>query len=206
MAADYRTMIDRIAEEIRRHNMGAHIRRAIQSAIQHYEGEHFFFNEARATATTVRGQNFYTLPVDFVYTVGKEPLTIVRSGRAIDMEQREWDHLQQVDDGVQQGPPSEWAYFEEQFRLWPIPDSEYTLTLAYVKRLTALNLDTDTNAWVTDAEELIRARAKADLYLNVIHDFEKAGLMGSVVEMAQTRLKNMTGRKKLSGKLTASYL
>jgi hypothetical protein len=60
--------------------------------------------------------------------------------------------------------PDYFAYYKQNIRLYPIPDAVYTMTMAYVYKLTALSSGSDSNAWTTDAEELIRCRAKADLY------------------------------------------
>ncbi len=52
--------------------------------------------------------------------------------------------------------------YQDRINLFPIPGSTYTLTIHYLKALTALSADSDTNAWLTEGEELIRLHAKAD--------------------------------------------
>src|SRR6266542_1324501 len=110
-------MIERIKDEIRRPDLGPQIKNAIQSAVKHYEATQFFFNEARAVCTTVRGQAYYELPTDFVYVVGQEALQITVSSRVRDMDLVPWDYLQQVDSEASTGVPDQWSYFEEQFRI-----------------------------------------------------------------------------------------
>jgi len=71
-------------------------------------------------------------------------------------------------DGSVEGEPRVFAYFKENIRLYPIPDAVYTITLSYIYRLTALSADGDSNAWTTDAEELIRSGAKRRIALNYL--------------------------------------
>ena len=42
-----------------------------------------------------------------------------------------------------------------------LSDGTYALSLSYLKRESALVNDTDTNAWMTHGEEVIRSRAKS---------------------------------------------
>jgi hypothetical protein len=73
--------------------------------------------------------------------------------------------------------PYYYAYYKQNIRLYPIPDAVYTITLAYVYKLTALSDGGDSNAWTTDAEELIRCRAKADLYGHLLKEYDAADRM-----------------------------
>jgi hypothetical protein len=96
------------------------------------------------------------------------------------------------------GVPEKYAYFEEKIWLTPIPnDSSSTpIRIDYVKDLgiptyawvgsewkfyspgsAALLHDSFTNRWLDDAEELIRTRAKYDLYQHYYDDAENAQKM-----------------------------
>ena len=102
------------------------------------------------------------------------------------------------------GIPVEYAIYNQQFRLYPVPDGEYTLELAYQKKLAALSNDTDTNAWMTDGEVLIRQRAKAIVLRDVIRGkaaSEEAATCDGAAERAQEYLVRETTRRVSTGRL-----
>jgi hypothetical protein len=68
--------------------------------------------------------------------------------------------------GATTNAPTHFAYFKQQIRLYPIPDAVYTVGLSYIYRFTTLSADGDTNAWMTDGEEVIRQSAKRRLALD----------------------------------------
>ena len=51
------------------------------------------------------------------------------------------------------GYPTDYALYDEQIRLYPIPNGTYTLTLSYQKQLDGLAGEADTNEWMIDGEE-----------------------------------------------------
>ena len=61
-----------------------------------------------------------------------------------------------------------------------------------VYKLTALSADGDSNAWTTDAEELIRARASRRLYENVVRNVERATIAAAQEQEALRVLKRET--------------
>ena len=168
---DYSTMRTRIADELANDGdiTSAQINYAIQDTIKQYERRPWWFNQKTATFSTVDGQEYYSssdlsdIP-DIVQIIAatvtnnlKGPLKPV-DYLTIDDEQ----------DGSVEGEPRVFAYFKENIRLYPIPDAVYTITLSYIYRLTALSADGDSNAWTTDAEELIRSGAKRRIALNYL--------------------------------------
>lgn len=209
--SDYGTMVLRIEDEIHRSNLETEVRRAILSAIAHYEqGPPFFFNTERATATTVVGQKFMPTPTDFVDWIGRYPLQITVNQSTYPLNRRSWDYLQltDLDAVVGYGIPFDWAYGDELIRLYPIPQAAYALSLYYKKRLPTLSNDTDANDWVDPAggERLIRARAKHDLYSSVIHQYDKAQVQKNIEMEAYDALKAVGHRQATTGFVMPSYL
>src|SRR5690606_16496709 len=75
------------------------------------------------------------------------------------------------DNSASTGEPYAWSYYNQEIRLYPIPDGVYTIRLQLGNyRLTALASDSDTNAWLDEAYDLLKARAKYILYKNTIKD------------------------------------
>lgn len=175
--ATYGDMQNRIADELDRSDLASQIKKAIVSAVKHYERKSFYFSETSFTFSTVAGQRnygsadaaaiatspsidrlngtFYSLRQDLT----KKPFAEIDQKTGI-LSFRAW--------------PEEWAYYAQQIWLYPIPDAAYTITAYDVPRLTELSADADFNAWTNDAEELIRSRAKLDLLRNVIRGVDMA--------------------------------
>lgn len=208
--SDLGTMISRIGSEIHRTTINDQVKSAILSAIAHYEdtAPPFHFQTERATANTVDGQKYYAIPDDFDDFVGAFPLQITVNQSTYPLNRRAWDYLQLIDlDAVVgKGIPFDWAYGDNQIRLYPIPQDAYPLTLYFKKRLAAISADADTNSWTTDGERLIRARAKWDLYSSVIHQPEKAAVQKGIELEAEQVLRGRRQRRAISGYIQPHYL
>lgn len=164
----YGIMQDRIADELHRTDLTSQIQLAIISAIQHYESKQFWFNETRATASTIADQEYYELPLDFVEMVS---LKLTDNGNIHTLTERTYEYIENAMTNTSYtGEPTDFAMYGDLLRLYPIPDAVYTLTISYKKTLADLSATADTNAWMTNGEELIRARAKADLKCGNLED------------------------------------
>jgi hypothetical protein len=209
--SDFGTMVTRIENEIHRTNIRSQVRSAIKSAIAHYEQDKpFYWNDERSEATTVVSQRYMPLPTDFVDFLGTYPLQITVNQSTYPLNRRSWDYLQLIDldNVVGEGIPFDWAYGDQQIRLYPVPQAAYELRLFYKKRLAELSNDSDTNEWTQPAggERLIRARAKWDLYANVIHQPEKGQIQKAAEIDAYNKVAGIGIRRKISGSITPSYL
>jgi hypothetical protein len=190
MAGTYGDMQTRISNEIGfRSDLTTQIQLAIQTAIAKYEREYFYFNGvyAQNAFNTVANQEFYTAS-DYA------PLGT--------MAPRNWSYLEDisVNPAVTSTIPVDYAYEAKTLRLYPIPSGSYPITLTGTQRLATLSLTTDTNAWMTDAEALIRCEAKADLFDNYIYapdkaDKQRALSLGYLVDLrAETTRRGAIGK------------
>lgn len=178
----YGTMQARIAREINRTDLSTEIRDAIKSAIQHYESTRFWFNETSQNVSTSAGNPWVSVPTDFLTA---DELTIQLNQRAYQLQRWSFADLDELDTSgaTVQGQPIGYALYGERFRIYPVPDAVYTITVSYLQRLPELSADGDTNAWLTDAEQLIRARAKWELALHRTMD----ETMVAAMERAEAR-------------------
>ena len=168
--SDYATMQARIASELRRNLISDEIKNAIQTAISLAEVDRFYFNEARAFTMTVANKAYYGVPDNFQ---SMESLTITVNQSKYPLDPKTFQYLDAIDIGTANtGIPIYYAIYNNQFRLYPVPDGEYRLDLALQKRLSALSADSDTNAWMTDGETMIRQAAKAIVLRDVIRGKE----------------------------------
>ncbi len=194
----------RIADDIARTDLTNQISEAVLSAIDHYESERFYFNESRSAVTfsTVVGQ------IDYANAASSYLQGLVRV-----------DALFLEETNVTPYPLSRYAFsdFEmlgpttsgkptafthrDSIRLWPKPDAVYPMRVHGVYRITTLSGETDTNAWLTDAEELIRSSAKRRLYGHVLRDYEGATAMAMSEQECLARLRVETSMRLGTGKL-----
>ncbi len=199
----YGDMRERIEDELGRPDLSANIRSAIKSAIVHYESERFYFNQARAARDTETGVKYYGMPSDFQIA---HHITITVDDTRYALIPRQFNQLEEMDVRDEYtSRPQYWAVYARQLRLYPVPDDEYRLEFAYTKNFTELDEDSDSNAWTSDAEELIRARAKADVLENKIRGpeaFQEAALSRQRESMALARLRYETNAREATGIIT----
>lgn len=205
-------MKDRVAREVRRKayaDVGSvfqdHIDNAINTAIQQYQAERFHFNESRATTfPTVANQEFYDsddeadlavlVKIDYVKLIVGDTNYTLLPDYPSDIESASTN-------ATATGQPGWYIWYGNQLRLYPIPaESAWTVRIAGVFKYAAPAADATTgNFWMTDAELLIRSRAKYELALHVLRDTLLAQEMGASVLEALSQLKRFTN------KLTTGY-
>lgn len=153
----------RIIAELHRSDVAAVVGGYINDAISHYQRFRFWFNETSATQNTADGTATYAWPSDFVEL---DSLTITANSTISKMTQLSPSEIdERYFNTTTKGIPYHFANYKQQFRLYPTPNGTYTLTQYYVKSFTALATGSATsNVWTTEAEELIRTRAKKLLW------------------------------------------
>lgn len=189
----------RIADELARDDLTSQIAYAISDAIEAYQDERFYFNESRAiTFTTVADQEFYDsddaaalatiTKIDYVMIyVGDQPYELLALKPA-DMESASVN-------GTSTGQSSWYTYYNQQFRLYPVPSDAWTVRIGAAVTVDAPASDAETgNAWMTKAERLIRSRAKLELALHVLKDQDLAATMSEAVTEAYEQLKERTNQ------------
>lgn len=193
------TLKSRIADDIARSDLTSQIATAINNAIRHYERERFFFNEATASLSTAAGTQTVALPSDFI---AADNVRVTVNGSTYDLSRRTKAYIDTLTVmPTHTGQPCDWAIFANLLWLWPVPDAIYTVTMPYQKSLGALSAADDTNAWMVEAEGLIRNRAESEIYSSVIRDQEMAALTRGW-EMDELRsLQSQTSRYTASGSI-----
>lgn len=181
-------------------DIASQISAEVLSAVAFYAREPFYFNTKTNTVSTVADQEYYSSSdlADIATLVKINAMAVTLNGVKVPVKPMDFEIMDGWQNGAVKALPRYYAYYKQNLRLYPIPDAVYTLTLAYVYKLTALSADGDSNAWTTDAEELIRARASRRLYENVVRNPERA-LIARTQEMEalaalkrETRLRTQT--------------
>ena len=150
--------------------------RAILAAQRYCERSTYYFNETRdQTFQTVQGQEWYgasanaNIPtlvnIDALFRA--DPADNVIEMRRV--SPRELEVLS--DNSASIGEPYCWTYFGQRIRIYPIPDRAYTIRMQIGPyRLGPLTSGTDENAWLTEAYDLIKARAKYIIHKDTLKD------------------------------------
>lgn len=169
----------RIASELRRSDLTDQITSAITTAIEAYQHERLDFQETRSvTFSTVADQEFYDSDdaanlgtIEFI-----DYVKLYVDNYPYRLKADDPGTLEQLSqNGTHTGTPLNYAYYGGQIRLWPVPAAVYTVRIGGVAKVAAPATDNEAdNPWMTTAEELIRCRAKYELFEHVLMDMEKA--------------------------------
>lgn len=204
----YETMQSRISDELARDDLPSQIKNAIQSALKVWEGRRFFFNEKRVRLATIASQEYYALPGSLTNTdesdldAGEtlleiDSFTVTVSGQPYSLIDRsqQWMDRETAPATTTKGIPSSFALFADEIRLSPVPDAVYECTISGLVRLGTLSDGGDTNAWMTEGDDLIRNQAKMILYRDVLRD--QAGMQFAQMAIAEAlvALERKTGGK-----------
>lgn len=204
----YAQMQAKIANELSRNNLEAEIKDAINTAIEFYASERFWFNQTRAvTFNTVAGQRAYGIAAeDDIENMSRidavlqtQNSSIVEIGRIspLDMDLLHTPNSQDA-------RPSCWAWIGDEIHFWPTPDAVYATRMIGVKRYAVLAGDNDENPWLTYAANLIRYAAKRILYADIIRDTDQAGIAAMAEEFERNRLGIETLARMPRGKIQAT--
>lgn len=181
----------RIASELHRSNLTTYIATAISDAVAHYQSRRFEFNETSATFSTSAGTETYTtstIPTD----IGAiDSLSVTVNGRKVALPQWPPERVNAIATTTNsRGQPQAWSWQADSIRFYPVPDNTYTITLAYLQRLPVPSSDSASNAWTTQAANLIRCAAKKRVRLHVMKDANGAQLDAAGESEALRRLTN----------------
>lgn len=194
----YLDMQNRIADELARSDLTEQIKKAILSAVDFYKDDRFWFNESEAQFNTAAGGEYKAIPTTFGEV---DEATVLVSGNRYKLELTSYDRIRaEVLAQSLRGQPARIAFFEQDIWFAPVPDGIYQITLSGLVYLTTLANPNDTNAWTTEAEQLIRHHAKGDLFANVIRNDKEAMKMATLTELVLSKLRQKTVQKIGAGK------
>lgn len=194
----------RIATELRRSDLTAQIAEAITTAIKAYEHERFYWNESRENtfSTVADQQNYSSSDAAFIGNITKIDYVYLLVGdtshKLIATTLDEMENV--ISAATSAGQPSEYAWYNEQLWLYPTPPEVWTVRVGAVLDIAEPATDGElNNPWMVKAERLIRSRAKNELFLHVLRDFEMAQAMALAVDEAERQLFVRTTRQTKTG-------
>ena len=211
----------RIADEMQRSDLSSQIIGKIQQAVSEYEQDRFVFNEQVFSMNTVLGTEYYPLSTSLLDISGN-PLPVGADGSLTELLEIDnmtvlvtfqpynvfpktmaWIDARQPPAAIYTGIPYFYCIFNEQVRLYPIPNNVYGMKLDVLVRFPNLVNPADTNPWTRDGKHLIRAHAKLLVYRDVLRDVGSAQLAEIERDDALTSLESKADKKLASGKLDA---
>lgn len=186
----------------------AQIDAQINSTIEYYETDAFWFSEEIATLSTVAGTAVLDISsvTDFKQEIMPNGLTVIEG--QVHYPLRKLTPLEYesvfIDDA--EGLPRAYTYREGQFELWYTPDRVYTVKLFYRKSYADLVDDGDSNDFTNNAARLIEYKTLADLLRDYRSDNERALLYDSRVEVEYNKIKKQTNNRTVTGYLTTENI
>lgn len=137
---------------LNRFDMGPEIKRGIQQTIRNYENERYWFNETSTALACVKSSEVVTVPADFLFL---DRLSVLQNSVETLLVEQNFKFIRQMNNGGTVALPTVFARYGNAFHLASVPDSAYALPCYYVHRLSALSADSDTNKWLSAAEDVI---------------------------------------------------
>ncbi|GAA5111793.1 hypothetical protein [Bartonella jaculi] len=153
----------------------AQIQESIFAAIRFCERETFYFNESRDVVfTTQAGKGVYdATDTRHIETAVKIKSVYLSSGQDHKFALACKDHvsLETSLSSEQQGTPVYYSYFDRKLSLYPTPDKAYQIQLILSPlRLAEIESVDEEHLWFVHAFDLIKARAKYELYKNILKE------------------------------------
>ena len=178
----------------------------INSTIDFYENDHFWFLQDIATLTTTPGDRVLgSIPSDFKSVVEPNGLVIIQGNIRYPMEHvtpLAFDTL----DVDAQGRPVWYTYREGNFELYYIPDMAYSVRLFYNKTYADLVNDGDSNDFTNFTPRLIEYRTLADLLLDYREDEVRGNMYLSRAAEEHRQIMSETYNRTATGNISTESI
>ena len=179
----------------------------INSTIEYYETDAFWFSEDIATLTTTAGNSILGgVPADFKQEISPNGLVVVEGEVYYPLQHitpLEYDSIFIVN---ALGLPRSYTYRDGNFELWYTPDQAYSVRLFYRKTYANLVNDGDSNDFTNRAARLVEYKTLADLLRDYRSDETRALLYDQRVEIEYNKIKKETYNRTATGYLTTENL
>ena len=187
----YGTMIDRIAAELERSDLGSAgtpgvIGTHINDAIRQNKAKNWWFvqspTSAALTSSTTASDSYVS---EYTGLIQLDSLRITVNSQLNELVPVSFDEMEALYDGNNNaGQPFRYARYGKRIRLYPMPDAIYTLTWSGLFEESTLAASADTNDWMTDGELLIRHTARMTILRDYLRDDQAAASCGPAIGAA----------------------
>lgn len=192
----------RIVDETIRDDLADDLANALQTcigkAINHYEWERWWFNEALVTVNCTPGSQYVAIDPTVLRI---DTIRAVIGGVRYKMTERQLDWILAAYSTPVAGQPTEWATLVDQIVVYPNPNAAYPLLMEQIVQVQPpldFTDDSSNNRWTNEGADLIVARTKIRLYRDYLsataQDQRISNAMAQEDE-AYTRLRSQSNRR-----------
>ena len=174
---------------LNRANLNAQVKNGIQAAIRHYQRTGYWFNETSTSLTMTIFQEKIAVPADYLFL---QELMVTQNSANIQLIAAPFDFIRRLNINNTPGLPTRFCEYGAFFHVANIPDSAYLAPCYYIHQLPALSADTDTNGWLSAAEDLIVYAAAKYVWAGVIRNMSAANAMAQMEVAAALELQRIT--------------
>jgi len=149
----YQSAVERVALEcLNRTDLDVQIQAGIQATIRRYEGQRFWFNESSTVLTASVSIETVAVPTDFLFL---DQIRVTENSADLPLVWAPFSLIRQINLNHAVGLPTRYHIYGQNFYLANVPDSAYALPTFYVHRVAQLVNPTDTNSWLSAAEDVL---------------------------------------------------
>jgi len=207
----YRDMVDQISDELDDTNDSylPQIQNAILAAIRFCAREPFYFNRNReAKLTTKAGYSCYDAGDNAALAaLGSVTAAYCEAdGGICALKRVAAEELQLIAGGnAIMGLPCLYGFFGQKLCLYPVPDKAYIIRLLLSPALLpAAKTVSEAGPWFSEAFDLVKARAKYDLYKDILKDAPLAAAAFNDFKEQWAALQAETSRRAGAGRVKAT--
>lgn len=164
------------------------VKRAILSTIRRRERERFWFNETATALTAVVSQDYIAKPSNFLFL---DRLEVVENSNTTALIEKDLDFIRNINQNDSTNLPVYFTQYQNRFILANIPNSAYAINCFYVKQLPVLSADSDTNGWLSAAEDVIVYGAAKQVWAMTIRNASAAAVCAQMEAEALSELRQM---------------
>ena len=163
--ATYADVQQRVALDcLNRTDQVTEIQGAIHQTIRSMENQRFWFNETMTALVCVPSVETIAVPANYLFL---QELQVTQSSANIRLVPNAFDMIRWLNINNTVGLPTRYCQYGPYFHLANIPDSAYPVPCYYIKTLPALSAETDTNDWLSAAEDVVVFGAAAIVSANL---------------------------------------
>lgn len=173
----YLDIQNRVADILNRTDYGTQIKIGIIATIRAYEKERFWFNETVTALTCTPNSELLAVPADHLET---DRMEVVIQSADVPMINVPFSEIRYININESLGLPIRWCQYGVNFHLANVPDSAYTILCYYMQKLPELSADSDTNDWLSCAEDVVMFGAAKFVAKTYIKDYQAGAVFSAM--------------------------
>ena len=173
----YLSIQQNVADILNRTDYTTQIKLGIIATIRAYEKQRFWFNETVTALTCIPNSELLAVPADHLLT---DRMEIVIQSADVPMINVPFSEVRYININESLGLPIRWCQYGVNFHLANVPDSAYTILCYYLQKLPELSADTDTNDWLSVAEDMVMYGAAKFVAKTYIKDMQAGAVFSAM--------------------------